>query len=299
MPNWQISFVITGGAAESGHIFADLLDAALESEAVTLHRDDGDDMPWQITLLTDEKPDQAKVSTAIAEAENLSGSKASDLNITPLEQKDWLAENRKSFPPLEIGHFWVYGTHVKDPVPEGRIGLCLDAGQAFGSGSHATTMACMTMMERHLPRDGDLSVADIGCGSGILAMGAAKWNPFAEIIAVDNDIKSVETTDENAARNEVAFAITSGLSEGYAAPLVQEGAPFDLIFANILPGPLIAMADDAAKALAPDGMLILSGLLDHQAGDVIAAHEAKGLVPVDSIIISGWAALAMCHRGGE
>ena len=297
MADWQISLEVTGGSAESGHIFADFLAAAVDAESVSLHRDDADGAPWMIEVLTEDKPDQARIDAALAEATGLSGGAAGSITIARLEQKDWLAENRKSFPPLAIGPFWVYGSHIDSPVPAGKIGLCLDAGQAFGSGTHATTSGCMTMIERHLPREGDLRIADIGCGSGILAMAAAKWNPWAEIIAVDNDQKAVETTAENAARNAVDIAITAGVSDGYADALVQDHAPFDMILANILPGPLIAMAADAAAALDREGVLILSGLLESQQQQVLAAHEAVGLIAIDSTIVSGWAALVLCHRG--
>ena len=103
-----------------------------------LHREENDEY-WHINLLTADKPDETRISSAMAEAAWLTNASADDLAITALAEMDWLAENRKSFPPRAIGSFWIYGTHISDPVPEGAIGLCLDAGQAFGSGSHATT----------------------------------------------------------------------------------------------------------------------------------------------------------------
>lgn len=298
MAAWQIRVEVSGGSAEAGHVFADLLEAALDAEAVSLHREDGDGDDWLISILTAERPADEQINTALDEAARLVGGVASNLHIQPLAEQDWLAENRKSFPPLEIGPFWVYGTHIADPVPEGKIGLCLDAGQAFGSGSHATTAGCMQLIENHLPRTGRIRIADIGCGSGILAMGAAKWNPDAFIIAADNDQRAVDTTVENAARNGVDASITCGLSDGYSATLVIDHAPYDMILANILPGPLIDMAADAAGVLAETGILIVSGLLEDQQQRVIAAHEQVGLECIDSVLTSGWAALALRHRKG-
>ena len=293
MASWQIRLDVLDALEGGGHVFADLLEAALDAESVSLHRDEGEDHRWQVSLLTKEKPAEDRIHLALAEAERITGGLVKDITITPLDDRDWLAENRKSFPPLDIGPFWVYGTHIDTPVPDGKIGLCLDAGQAFGSGSHATTSGCLQLMETYLPRQGKVTLADIGCGSGILAMGAAKWNPDAVIIAVDNDQKAVHTTIENAERNNIAGAITSGLSDGYAASLVQDSAPYDLILANILPGPLIAMAADASAAIAQDGILILSGLLENQQQRVIDAHHAYGLECIDRKIINGWAALAL------
>lgn len=296
MAAWQLTFRVQGGQDDSGHIFADLLEAALDAEATTLHREENDEY-WHINLLTADKPDETRISSAMAEAARLTNASADDLAITALAEMDWLAENRKSFPPRAIGSFWIYGTHISDPVPEGAIGLCLDAGQAFGSGSHATTAGCIRMIETHLPRAGAIRIADIGCGSGILAMAAAKWNPDAVLVAVDNDPKAVETTLENTERNDVAATITCGVSDGYQAPLVQADTPYDMILANILPGPLIEMAADAVAALARDGVLILSGLLEDQQDKVIEAHAAHGLDCTDRIIIAGWAALVFRHRG--
>ena len=295
MAAWQLTFTVQGGQDGSGHIFADLLEAALDAEAASLHHEE-DDASWHVSLLTADKPDATRISAAMAEAARLTDASADDLAITALPETDWLAENRKSFPPRAIGSFWIYGTHISDPVPEDAIGLCLDAGQAFGSGSHATTSGCIRMLEVHLPRAGAIRIADIGCGSGILAMAAAKWNPDAAVVAVDNDPKAIETTLENTERNAVAAAITCGVSDGYQAPVVQADAPYGMILANILPGPLIDMAADAVAALAPDGVLILSGLLEDQQDRVIEAHAAHGLDCTDRIIVAGWTALVFRHK---
>jgi ribosomal protein L11 methyltransferase len=299
MANWQISLAVTCDVEEAGHVVVDLLDAALDPVASSLHRDGGGEGCWQISVLTETEPDGGRVDAALLEAIRISGVRISDLVVMPLEKKDWLAENRNAFPPLAIGSFWIYGTHIDEQPPEGKIGLCLDAGQAFGSGSHATTAGCINMIERHLSREGQLMIADIGCGSGILAMAAAKWNPEAGIIAVDNDIKATETCADNARRNDVSAAIACGLSEGCAASLVQGHAPYHMIMANILPAPLIAMAADAAALLADDGLLILSGLLDHQQEQVLTAYQREGLLLFDKVIISGWATLVLHHQAKE
>ena len=294
---WQLQFTMD----EQPDVFVEMLMAAMDAETATTHQDDIDE-PWQVAIFTENQPDQSQVDRALQEAENIAGIPAPQVVITAVEDKDWLLENRKSFPPLDIASFWIYGDHITAPIPEGKIGLKINAGQAFGSGTHATTHGCVTMLEAHCPthkqlgRD-HLTIADIGCGSGILAMAAAKLHPTSQIIAVDNDILAVDTTQENIENNNVAAMIKTGLSDGYAADLVQENAPFDVILANILPTPLMAMAKDAATALAEDGILILSGLMEQHQDDVVKAHEEEGLALMDQLNVNGWMTLVMTKHG--
>ncbi len=285
---WQVTFMVP----DQADMIAEMVEAAIASEGISIHRDDDND-PWFVMLITPIEPDEDKVNDVLADACTIAGQPVTHAGITMLPSRDWLAENRKSFPPLDIGRFWIYGAYVDDPVPEGKIGLKIDAGQAFGSGTHATTYGCIMMMEQHCPEKAGLKIADIGCGSGILAMAAAKIRPDAVIVAVDNDPVAVETTRENAADNGVGTNITFDLSDGYQAALVQDHAPYDVILANILPNPLIEMSADAAMSLANDGIIILSGLLEDQQDKVIAAHEAQGLTLKDSMVHNGWACLVM------
>ena len=295
---WQLQFTMD----HNPDVFVEMLMAAAGAETATTHQDDLD-QPWQVAIITEIKPQQDQIDIALSEAEHISGITAPKVTLIALEQKDWLLENRKSFPPLDIASFWVYGDHIIDPVPAGKIGLKINAGQAFGSGTHATTHGCVLMLETHCPRrnpsgdDGsggdDLLIADIGCGSAILAMAAAKLHPSSQIIAVDNDILAVETAQENIENNNVADVISCGLSDGYNAPLVQNQAPFDVILANILPTPLIAMAPDATAALKTGGILILSGLMEQHETDVVSAHQAQGLTLVDRLNVNGWMTLVM------
>ncbi len=289
---WQLQFTMD----EQPDVFVEMLMAAMDAETATTHQDDLDE-PWQVAIFTENQPDQSQVDRALQEAENIAGIPAPQVVITAVEDKDWLLENRKSFPPLDIASFWIYGDHITDPIPDGKIGLKINAGQAFGSGTHATTHGCVTMLEKHCPDQVDLTIADIGCGSGILAMAAAKLHPTSQIIAVDNDILAVDTTQENIENNNVAAMIKTGLSDGYAADLVQENAPFDVILANILPTPLMAMAKDAATALAEDGILILSGLMEQHQDDVVKAHEEEGLALMDQLNVNGWMTLVMTKHG--
>ena len=159
---WQLQFTMD----DHPDVFVEMLMAAMDSETATTHQDDLDE-PWQVAIFTENQPDQNQVDRALQEAENIAGIPAPQVVITAVENKDWLLENRKSFPPLDIASFWVYGDHITDPIPDDKIGLKINAGQAFGSGTHATTHGCVTMLEKHCPNHVDLTIADIGCGSGI------------------------------------------------------------------------------------------------------------------------------------
>lgn len=288
---WQINLTVQ----DQADVFLEMLDAASDAEATSMHRDE-DDCPWIILIITKTEPDPAQVQFAIDQACAITGEKVIEQNITKLPDINWLQENRKSFPPLDIGRFWIYGNYVTDPVPAGKTAIKVDAGEAFGSGTHGTTHGCVMMLEKHCPDRPNLNIADIGCGSGILAMAAAKLHPTATIIAVDNDQIAVDVTAENTVMNDVGF-IKTACAEGYQHDLVASHAPYDIILANILPTPLIEMSKDAAASLAVGGIIILSGLTEQHRDKVVAAHEKLGLNLIDSVVFNDWVALVM-QKGG-
>jgi ribosomal protein L11 methyltransferase len=195
------------------------------------------------------------------------------LRIEQLPEKNWLAENRASFPPLMVGKFFVYGSHYKDPIPKDKFPLRIDAAMAFGSGEHATTKGCLEAIS-HLAKFADPKAClDMGCGSGILALAMAKIWPSVSITACDNDPFAVNTTRDNAVLNDVT--VKSILSDGYQS--LDKSQKFDVITANILAQPLCDMAADAAKALNPGGYMILSGFYGHQLPQIIEHHKAQNL----------------------
>lgn len=212
-----------------------------------------------------------------------------------LEPRDWIAENRKSFPPVSIGSFWVHGAHIDSAVPIGKIPLQIDAAQAFGSGTHPTTQGCLHLLQslkkrRHKPR----RLLDLGCGSAILAMAAQKQFPSLQVVAADSDILSVNASIENAALNQCAprgFRVVQSL--GFSHPLTRQSAPYDIIFANILAPPLRRLAPQLSRALSHRGRLILSGLLVEQAHEIMARYHAFGMVLCEQVIIGDWIALSL------
>lgn len=244
---------------------------------------------WTMTALFEGQPSIDGLTASLAQT---LGGTAPALSLAAVEDKDWVAETVRAFPPLPIGPFWVHGGHVAPPDAT-RIPLLIDAGIAFGSGEHATTEGCLLALAR-LGEEGKAptSALDMGAGSGILAIAAVKLYG-CPVLAVDIDADSVAFAREAAIANGCGAHIVLEAGDGYAAPQVKRRAPFDLVMANILANPLIAMAPELAAVLAPGGTSILSGLLIEQAPSVIAAHEAVGLRLVRQDDLRGWSALTM------
>lgn len=289
-PMWQISFETTAAAA-----FA--LSDALEpfADAVSLFEQEGRDS-WQVRGIATAEPDRARVVSALSVAAQLEGVDIPEFEIVLLPEADWLLINRESFPPMRFGRFHVHGSHLRGSVPRGVIALEIDAAQAFGSGSHATTEGCLRTIGRLARYLRPRRVLDMGCGSGILAMAAAKIWPTARVTAVDVDPVSVATTRANARRNLVAARLEAIAGDGYAALAGRGSGGFDLVLANILAKPLEKMAPALRRQLAPGGHAVLSGLLYGQRRGVIAAHRAQGLALVGVMRIGDWATLVMRRR---
>ena len=205
--------------------------------------------------------------------------------IEKLGEEDWVTLSRAGLQPIRAGRFTVH-TPTYPPDPE-RINFEIDAGLAFGTGQHATTAGCLEALDK-LEREGAsfANIADIGTGTGLLAFAALKLWPDAKCMATDIDPTAIDVARDNAAINGVPLGMHTGelvlaVAEGMDSPLLAARAPFDLIVANILAGPLIELAPGFAKALAPEGTIILAGLLDTQADAVAAAYKKLGLTLSD------------------
>lgn len=271
-------------------VFSELLDA----EATAHLRDGGGE--WLIEALFIDPPSQEAVAELLAPAFAACGLAPVPVEILPLAARDWLAENRAAFPPRQIGRFWIYGSHVETPPPVTSWPLLVEAAQAFGSGTHPTTEGCLRASEAILRRDRRRRwhALDMGCGSAILGLGLLRARPGSMMIAADNDPLAVRTAAENARINALApQRARAVLSQGYADPVVHRGAPYDLIFANILAGPLCGMARDQMAALAADGWLILSGILNRQAVMVERRYVAAGARATARIRIGDWTTLVL------
>lgn len=217
--------------------------------------------------------------------------------ILKLEATDWVAQVQKDFPPFRMGPFYVYGSHARGTTPRNHFPLLIDAASAFGTGEHATTAGCLlALAQEKRVRPYLRDVADIGCGTAILAIGAARLWKSAAILASDNDPIAVDVSQHNLRVNRIAARSRAYVSNGYKARVVRLRR-YDVIVANILARPLMRLARDAAKQLAPGGTLILSGLLRSQERMVLSAHQMQGLYLHARIRRGQWSVLILRAHG--
>lgn len=214
--------------------------------------------------------------------------------LSELPEVDWVAHVRRELSPVDAGRFFVFGSHDADKVPPGRVPLQIEATVAFGTGHHGTTLGCLLAFDRLLT-DGwrPARVADIGCGTAVLAMAAASTLPDALVIASDIDRVAVDVAEANVAINNLQGRVECLEAAGLDHGRIRAAAPYDLIFANILKGPLIELAPAIATHLATGGRAILSGLLAVQAESVTAAYVEAGLCLQSRDDIGEWSTLVL------
>ncbi len=246
---------------------------------------------WRIEGVKEVAAGDDALAAALALAEGLTGVAATlERQRTPAE--GWLARTQASFPEQHIGRrFAVRGTHLGGPATPGRITLTLDAGLAFGSGEHGSTRGCLRALEQLVHRH-PRRILDMGTGSGILAMGAARLLR-RRVRATDIEPWSVRVTEQNVQLNRLSHLVCVRLADGWRNALVRRSGPYDLVLANILARPLCAMARDLAANLAPGGTAILSGLLTTQAPWVLSAHRRQGLRLERRLAEGVWATLVL------
>lgn len=271
------------------------LETGLETrfEITSLSVSKARDGRWHLQGWSEERLDENLLSEMISGAD-----KDAEWTLEYLEPRDWLAENRKSFPPVSVGKFWIYGSHIQQTPPTGKTPLRIDAAQAFGSGTHPTTQGCLHLIEalaktRRYPK----RMLDLGCGSAILAMAAKKIFPSIRVVAADSDRLSVLASRQNARLNHIApagFQVVQSL--GFSHLATRKAAPYDIICANILAPPLRKLAPELSAALGADGRLVLSGLLTSQAHEILTRYHAFGMVLVEQIVIDEWVALSLRKR---
>lgn len=267
----------------------------LAGAIVTGARDTEGLVPWQLYLA--ERPDDEEVERLIGIAQDVAGIAAPLIHsLDRLPDIDWVAESQKSLPPVTAGRFRIKGSHVTEPAPPGSIDLLIEANAAFGTGHHETTRGCLLALQdiaRRRPAARDVSpVLDMGCGSGVLAMAAAKLWPCG-VLGVDNDAPSLRVAQENLKANAVADRVALLLADGFRDARVRRAGPYGLILANILAEPLCRMAEDVRRNLAPGGRVVLSGLLTRQEREVIARYRAAGLVLERRYRLAEWSTLVL------
>ncbi|MGY9047571.1 ribosomal L11 methyltransferase [Puniceibacterium antarcticum] len=242
---------------------------------------------WEVGGYFEEQPDETELALLAA----AHGARA--FAISELPETDWVAKVRRELMPVEAGRFFVYGSHDADKVPEDCEPLLIEAAMAFGTGHHGTTLGCLRALDQ-LANGGFVgkSVADIGCGTAVLAMGAARIWPGV-VLASDIDEVAVEVAEANVLANDLVGRVKCVEAAGFGHPDLAAAAPFDLVFANILKAPLIDLAPDMGRHVAPAGYAILSGLLNEQADDVIAAYAAQGIGLKERQEIGEWTTLTL------
>lgn len=242
---------------------------------------------WEVGAYFTEVPDAA----GLAILASMHGVK--DFLISEIPETDWVSHVRRELAPVEAGRFFVYGSHDADKVPAGRVPLLIEAAMAFGTGHHGTTLGCLRAFDRLLGEGfkGGL-IIDVGCGTAVLAMAAAAVLP-SKVLASDIDPVAVDVAEANVAANGLTGKVECVVAAGFDAPALKENAPYDLIFANILKGPLIGLAPEMGPAVKTGGYVILSGILNEQADAVIDVYCANGfnLVQRDSIV--DWTTLTL------
>ncbi|MGE4221416.1 MAG: 50S ribosomal protein L11 methyltransferase [Alphaproteobacteria bacterium] len=282
---WKIAVIVPEAAVEP---FAAAFEAFAPATAAFEASPGGD---WTVEGYTLGMPDAPSLRAAVALAALAAGIAEPELICGPLPERDWVADNQASFKPIRAGRYDVRPTH-EAVAPPGSIEVRLDAGPAFGTGAHGSTRGCLLALDGLARRGRPDGMLDLGCGSGILAIAMAKtWR--RPVVALDIDADAVSVTAENAMLNGVGRFVRPVLSDGPRHRLVRRNAPFGLIVANILAGPLAAMAPQVAALLKPGGALVLSGLLLSQAAWVTGAYRRRGLVLVRRIVLDEWATLVM------
>ncbi|MGD0431668.1 MAG: 50S ribosomal protein L11 methyltransferase [Acetobacteraceae bacterium] len=278
-------------------------EAALASvcETVAFFRDHATGS-WRLEGVRTAGAKENELTGALALAAAVTGV-TSVLEQEPTEVDGWLERTKAAFPEQLIGRsFAIRGTHLTGVDRPGRTTLILDAGVAFGSGEHNSTRGCLIALEqviartRHSPGRRPRRILDLGTGSGILAMAAAKTS-HRKVLATDIEPWSVRVARENARLNHVHRLVLPILADGWQSAAVRNSGPYDLVFGNILARPLRAMARDLSRNLAPGGTAILAGLLRAQARDVLAAHRRTGLVLEQMIDMEPWTTLVLRRTG--
>jgi ribosomal protein L11 methyltransferase len=278
--------IIARGPRAEAEAAADALDAHPATEALTysILEEDEDHDVWRIDAFPTTAEEQAAITGVLGRFGGLRTA------VEVLADADWLAMSLSGLPPVRAGRFFVYGAHDRGLAPPNAVNLRIEAGAAFGTGHHGTTVGCLAAYDRLLKRRPFRRVLDVGCGTGVLAIAAARTGS-AVALGTDIDAPSARIANENAALNAARARFVH--ARGLNAASVRHHGPYDLVFANILAPPLVALAQDIKRALKPGGFAILSGLLRTQERRVLAAYVSRGFRLERRLHRDAWATLTL------
>lgn len=298
--SWKVTLPCTKAEAEA--LKEDITPLALldfPPVLMTSEADPGTPDKWRLDAYFSEEPSRKMLDLLASLVPSAAGATP---EVGPVEARDWVTLSQQGLEPILAGRFFVHTPAHRGTAPPDSIALEIDAGRAFGTGQHETTTGCLIALSKMKAQGLAFSdMLDLGTGTGLLAFAAMKLWPTARAAASDIDPVSIEVTEENAAINSVRLGRARGQLElavapGLGHPRLKARAPFDLVIANILAGPLIELSADVAAALEPGGRLILAGLLDSQAEAVASAYRRRGLMLTGRIERGEWPTLVMRKR---
>jgi ribosomal protein L11 methyltransferase len=287
-PTTRATFAI--GDERTARRVVDLLNESFDDGQVAVAAYERPDGRWDVNLHFAEPPDEA----AIRELVRLAAGNdiAQTIIFDTVDAKDWVAASLEDLVPVPAGRFIVHGRHDRARIAASKLGIEIEAALAFGTGHHGTTRGCLLLLGEVLRAHEPKRVLDLGTGTGVLAIAAAKALR-RRVLASDIDPVSVEVARDNARLNGVGNLVEAICATGFSAPQFAARGPFDLVLANILANPLRQMATPMAAHLALSAFVILSGLLPHQAKSVIASYRARELILCRHLNIDGWSSLLM------
>ncbi len=245
---------------------------------------------WLVEAYFGFSPDEEALRDLVAVAAGEDAARQVEFGVT--EKRDWVANALAGLAPVRAGRFLVHGAHDRARVGVSDVGVEIEAGLAFGTGHHGTTRGCLLHFDRLLKRRRPRNVLDVGCGAGVLAIAAAKVLK-RKVRLGDIDPVAVQVANDNARLNGVGADCKAIVSRGVESQLLRDGAPYDLVFANILAKPLRLLAPSLAAVTAPDGEAIVSGLLLADVPGVLAAWRAQEFYLAERIDLEGWASLRL------
>nr|WP_210327921.1 50S ribosomal protein L11 methyltransferase [Bartonella sp. W8122] len=266
----------------------ELLDHAFEDDAFPLAITEIDEANgiYEVSLYLDE----TEKNSVLPRFAQVLGVNENKIEIEILPDIDWVSHSLEGLNPVRAGRFFVHGSHDRDKVKPGDLAIEIDAGQAFGTGHHGTTVGCLELIADVMEHEKPQNALDLGTGSGILAIGIALIKPI-RILATDIDPIAIKVAKENFALNGVAKTITAITATGLDDEEIKKRTPFDLIVANILANPLIELAPQMVPALKKGGSIVLSGILEEQHDRLVKAFEAAGAKYIKTLHHEGWVAI--------
>ncbi|HUU67217.1 MAG TPA: 50S ribosomal protein L11 methyltransferase [Methyloceanibacter sp.] len=275
----------------AGRIARDL-DETEEPQALSVSYFDLGNGQYEVSALYGELPPEDALTVLIAKAAE--GDAVTKLRLEEMANQDWVTLSQGQRGPVRAGRFVIHGSHDRDTIPRGRFAIEIDASNAFGTAHHASTRGCLLALHELAKRGRPDLVLDLGTGSGVLAIAAARTFD-RPVVATDNDPVAVAIAADNARKAGVSQQVHAVVAEGFAHKALRRVRP-DLILANILARPLFGLAPAMAKSLQPGGIAILSGLTADQARAIEARYCSHGFIPEKRIILDGWATLVLGRR---